>query len=120
MRPKFEPSRFASESESDTATKLANWLLTAPDANPAMLQIFRDRDKKPPRDLVPWAGEFAGKYLISGVQSLRLTKDKRLRARLESFVAELIATQSQDGYLGPFPSAEKMTGPAKMPMKPKA
>src|SRR5688500_10311702 len=85
---------------------LAHWLLTAPSANPAMLQIFRDRDRQPPRDLVPWAGEFAGKYLISAVQALKLTSDGRLREHLNRFVPELIATQRPDGYLGPFPAAE--------------
>ena len=51
----------------------SQWLLQAPDANPAMLEIFRDRDLPPYRDLVPWAGEFAGKYLTGAVQVLRLT-----------------------------------------------
>src|SRR3954447_27046737 len=36
------------------------WLKLAPLSNPAMLDIFRDRDRSPLRDLVPWAGEFAG------------------------------------------------------------
>jgi DUF1680 family protein len=92
---------------------LQNWLLTAPDANPAMLEIFRDRDRTPPRDLVPWAGEFAGKYLISAVQALRITQDNRLRACLQTFVSELIATQRADGYLGPFPASEGMIGPGR-------
>ena len=39
------------------------WLLVAPKANPSMLEIFRDRDVSPLREMVPWAGEFAGKYL---------------------------------------------------------
>jgi DUF1680 family protein len=87
-----------------------NWLLTAPQANPAMLQMFRDRDRTPRRDLVPWAGEFAGKYLISAVQALRLTRDPRLETHLRGFVADLIATQDADGYLGPFPRDVRMTG----------
>ena len=37
------------------------WLLVAPKANPGMLEMFRDRDASPLRDMVPWAGEFAGK-----------------------------------------------------------
>ena len=41
------------------------WLLIAPKANPTMLEMFRDRDASPTRDLEPWAGEFAGKYLTS-------------------------------------------------------
>jgi uncharacterized protein len=89
------------------------WLLIAPDANPAMLQIFRDRDRTPPRDLVPWAGEFAGKYLISAVQALRVTKNRALKSRLQAFVAELISTQRADGYLGPFPASEGMMGPGR-------
>ena len=53
------------------------WLKAAPLANPAMLEIFRDRDRQPLRDMVPWAGEFAGKYLTSAVQILRLTQDRK-------------------------------------------
>ena len=91
-----------------------HWLLVADKGNPAMLQIFRDRDRKPPRDLVPWAGEFAGKYLISAVQALRLCKgaetDAALRQHIAAFADALIATQSSDGYLGPVPTAEGMTG----------
>jgi DUF1680 family protein len=87
-----------------------SWLLPAPKANPSMLQIFRDRDRTPPRDLVPWAGEFAGKYLISGVQALRITRDPALRKSLSTFVKDLVATQRSDGYFGPFPAIEGMTG----------
>jgi DUF1680 family protein len=87
-----------------------NWLLVAPDANPAMLQMFRDRDRQPVRDLVPWAGEFAGKYLTSAVQCYRLTHDESLRDYVARFVYELIATQAEDGYLGAFPRAYRLTG----------
>ncbi len=87
------------------------WLLVAPDANPAMLEIFRDRDRLPRRDLVPWAGEFAGKYLTSAVLTLRLTQDDRLRDYLARFVATLIDTQDSDGYLGPFPRSARLMGP---------
>ncbi|HEY3284246.1 MAG TPA: beta-L-arabinofuranosidase domain-containing protein [Armatimonadota bacterium] len=88
-----------------------NWLLPTPDANPAMLQILRDRDRTPPRDLVPWAGEFAGKYLTSAVLALRLTGDRGLRNHLAGFVKDIIAAQAEDGYLGPFPAATRMVGP---------
>ena len=37
-----------------------NWLLPAPEANPAILAMFADRDRAPYRDLLPWSGEFAG------------------------------------------------------------
>jgi len=86
------------------------WLLQAPISNPAMLQMFRDRDRKPRRALVPWAGEFAGKYLISGVQGYRLTRDERLYCLLERSVRDLIIVQDVDGYIGPHPKNERLIG----------
>lgn len=85
------------------------WLLVAPDANPAMLEMFRDRDRTPLRNLVPWAGEFAGKYLTSAVQVLRVTGDPRLRIHLKQFAKEIVSLQAEDGYLGPWPEKFRMT-----------
>ena len=87
-----------------------NWLLPAPGANPAILAMFADRDRAPYRDLLPWSGEFAGKYLTGATQVLRATNDPRLRTHLERFVARLIAFQDSDGYLGPFPRDHRLTG----------
>ena len=68
-----------------------NWLLQAPTANPAMLQMFRDRDRQPRRTLLPWSGEFPGKYLLSAVQGYRLTRDPRLLAFLTTFVRDPVS-----------------------------
>ncbi len=87
-----------------------NWLLTMPDANPAVLEMFADRDKLPHRDLLPWSGEFAGKYLTGAVQVLRLTHDPKLKIYLTAFVAKLIGLQAVDGYLGPFPADNRLEG----------
>ena len=86
------------------------WLIPAPDANPGMIEMFRMRDRQPPPKLVDWAGEFAGKYLISAVQTLRLSDRVDLRDRVRSFVGELLSTQAEDGYLGPFPRVERLRG----------
>ena len=88
------------------------WLKAAPSANPAMLEIFRDRDRQPLRDLVPWAGEFAGKYLTSAVQILRLTQDATLKTFIRNFVNQLVQLQDTDGYLGPWPQESRLTGEA--------
>ncbi len=88
------------------------WLKAAPSANPAMLEIFRDRDRQPLRDMVPWAGEFAGKYLTSAVQILRLTQDATLKTFIRNFVNQLIQLQDTDGYLGPWPQESRLTGEA--------
>ena len=88
------------------------WLMPSPAANPGMLDMFGDRDRHPRRDLVPWAGEFAGKYLTSAVQVLRLTGDRDLRKHLKGFVRQLIRLQADDGYLGPWPEDNRLTGEA--------
>ncbi len=87
-----------------------NWLVPAPAANPGMLGMFRLRDRQPGPNLVPWAGEFVGKYLISAVQAMRMTDDEELEATVRTVVAELIASQADDGYLGPFPKSSRLLG----------
>ena len=85
------------------------WLLPAPAANPAILEMFRDRDASPVRAGVEWCGEFAGKYLTSAVQILRITADPALKASLRQFVRRLISFQDTDGYLGPWTRACRLT-----------
>src|SRR4051812_14078346 len=87
-----------------------NWLLRAPGANPGMLEMFRVRDREPKPKLVPWAGEFVGKYLISAIQAQRLTANSELDRTVRKVVADLIACQAEDGYLGPFPKADRLRG----------
>jgi len=87
---------------------IENWLLRAPQSNPGMIEMFRVRDRKPAPQLVPWAGEFVGKYLISAVQALRMSDDPRLRQQVSNVVAAFIATQAEDGYLGPFPKQDRL------------
>ncbi|QEH32165.1 Non-reducing end beta-L-arabinofuranosidase [Aquisphaera giovannonii] len=89
-----------------------NWLIPATAGNPAILAMFADRDRPPYRNLLPWSGEFAGKYLTGATAVLRATNDPRLRAHLERFVAEFVALQDADGYLGPFPKGSRLTGQA--------
>lgn len=83
---------------------IKNWLIPAPDANPGMLEMMRLRDRKPPyENPVVWAGEFVGKYLTSCVLACRLSDDEALRGVTARVMRELIQTQADDGYLGPFP-----------------
>lgn len=72
----------------------------ASEASPAMLVMFRDRDRKPHRNMVPWTGEFAGNYLTHAVQIRRLSGDGRLCRHLEQFVKELCSCQTTDDDLG--------------------
>jgi len=88
------------------------WLKVAPVSNPAMLDMFRDRDRAPARELLPWSGEFAGKYLTSAVQMYRVTGDLSLRQVIAEFVAQFISLQDKDGYLGPWSKTHHLTGEA--------
>jgi uncharacterized protein len=84
------------------------WLIRAPVANPGMLEMFRLRDRKPRPQLVPWAGEFVGKYLISAVQATRMSDDEQLNQTVRAVIEQLIASQAEDGYLGPFPKDTRL------------
>ena len=84
------------------------WLVRAPQANPGLLSMFRLRDRQPTPELVPWAGEFVGKYLISAIQALRMSEDESLDATVQAVIGELLRCQADDGYLGPFPKQERL------------
>jgi uncharacterized protein len=88
------------------------WLKVVPFSNPAMIEMFRDRDRKPSRELKPWSGYFAWKYLVSAVQVYRVTGDESLRQVIADVVAQLISLQAEDGYVGPWPKDNRLTGEA--------
>lgn len=88
-----------------------NWLLRMPGANPGILEMFRRRNRHLPyAEPVPWAGEFAGKYLISAVQACRMSEDSRLAPFVQAFVDQLVACQAENGYLGPWPRDQELQG----------
>ena len=87
-----------------------NWLTVAPDKNPIMLDVFRDRQREPYRRLEGIVGEYAGKYFTGAVEVLRLTHDQELKAYLKRFADELVKLQGEDGYLGPWPRAYQLAG----------
>ncbi|MDO8686002.1 MAG: glycoside hydrolase family 127 protein, partial [Clostridiales bacterium] len=95
-----------------TGNVINEWLLEAPFSNPGMLEIFNDRNRKPLRDMIPWAGEFAGKHLTSAVQVYALTRDEKLGCFINWFVDRLFSLQDSDGYIGCWPDEYKLSGNA--------
>ena len=89
---------------------LEHWLLVAPQSNPGLIEMFRTRDRQPAQAWVPWAGEFVGKYLISAIQAMRMAETGRLKEQLSQLIPELLETQADDGYLGPFRKEERLLG----------
>ncbi|MET7303945.1 beta-L-arabinofuranosidase domain-containing protein [Embleya sp. NPDC005575] len=88
-----------------------NWLLVAPIANPAMVTMFdHTLDPRPGSPYLPWSGEFVGKYLISAVQDLRMSRDGQLESAVAGVVQGLTRHQGADGYLGPFDGDDRIFG----------
>ena len=113
--PEFETPRplhldFTGFVGSRLAANLDGWELRTPGANPALVEMFYDRDRKPSRDLLPWHGEFVGKYLCSAILSHRILQDPRQQELIQSVARRFIASQGEDGYLGPFPEGSRLTG----------
>lgn len=89
---------------------IRNWLIGIRETNPAILDMFRDRDLMPYRDLLPWSGEFAGKYLTGCAYMYRLTGNADLYRYVIRFIDELLTYQATDGYLGCFSRECHLTG----------
>ncbi len=96
--------------EARLRANLDNWELRAPAANPALIEMFHDRDRQADRKLLPWSGEFIGKYICSSILSYRILRDPRQKENLQTVVKEFLKTQAPDGYLGPFDKANRLTG----------
>ena len=101
--------RLQGEVGARTEAVLKHWVMPMPDANPAVLEMFRIRDREPAyQKPVPWAGEFIGKYLQSAIQLIQFTDDPALKEQVADIVKELLSTQSPEGYLGPFRKDERL------------
>ena len=89
---------------------MENWELRVPGADPALIEMFYDRDRTPSRNLLPWSGEFIGKYLCASILSYRILKDPRQKASIDRVVRAFLDSQRADGYLGPFSKSQRLTG----------
>lgn len=89
---------------------IENWLIGIRESNPAILDMFKDREIKPYRQTLPWSGEFAGKYLTCAAMIYSFTKNKGLKEYLDSYVNELMGVQADNGYIGPWPKEFELTG----------
>lgn len=103
--------RFDGEIGRRVDVNIDQWLLRAPQSSPGLLDMFRRRDRRLHTEpLVPWAGEFAGKHLISAVQACQMSNDPRLRPFVQEFVDALVACQADNGYLGAFSEDQQLLG----------
>ena len=89
---------------------IRNWLVGLRESNPAIIDMFAEREMKPARELLPWSGEFAGKYITGAYYIYRMTLDPDLYGEIKQFIAELLSTQAENGYLGCWSHAYQLTG----------
>ena len=87
-----------------------NWLIGLRQSNPAILDMFHERDRKPYRDLLPWSGEFAGKYITGAYYMYQLGRDPSLYQYILDFLEELLACIDEDGYAGCYQRQCRLTG----------
>ena len=60
-----------------------------------LVEPFRHRN-----EFKRWQSEFWGKWTLGAIETYRYTQDPALYKKIEQGVADLIATQSKDGYIG--------------------
>lgn len=93
------------------AKKIAeNWLIGLRETNPAILDMFHERDRKPYRDLLPWSGEFAGKYITGAYYIYKLGHHDALYSYILQFLDELLTCIDEEGYVGCYQKACRLTG----------
>ncbi|GEO10154.1 glycoside hydrolase family 127 protein [Segetibacter aerophilus] len=55
-----------------------------------------------------WQSEFWGKWFTSAVQAYNYRRDPSLKSKIDAAVAELIKTQTPDGYIGNYADAKHL------------
>jgi hypothetical protein len=90
------------------AEALANWVLRYPEINPDIVRCLRDHELS--RGPHSWWGESYGKFMTGATLFYELTRDSDVRAMLDGKIAEGIAAQEVDGYLGSYPKDVRLTG----------
>ncbi len=112
LAPMVLPDRIVLRGETGKlADNIASrWLTGLRESNPAILDMFRERDVLPYRDLLPWSGEFAGKHLTGAYYIYLLTRSESLYGDVMAFLDELLSLQAEDGYLGCFSKNCRLTG----------
>lgn len=81
---------------------IKEWLLKAVDDNPAIIDMFKYKEKEFFLNLDIWSGEYLGKFLISLVLCWKVNKNDKLEKLIQKLINEISNIQEKDGYLGPF------------------
>ena len=87
-----------------------HWLQGLWQRNPAMLGMIQDRDSDPWPELLPWSGEFSGKYITGAYYICRLTGDEALKADVMTFIHRFLDLAEPDCYFGVVPEQLRLTG----------
>lgn len=91
-----------SGSENGRLLSLPNW------NNGALINIFNE-DSRIKNEKNDWYGEHGGKWLYSAALAVNRSNSEELRALLFKTADYLVSTQGQDGYLGTYSPARRIT-----------
>lgn len=86
-----------------------NWAMTCESQNPSMMAAFDKRNDKPYQEILPWSGEFPGKFLRGLTQLYRMTGDPQLKTYISGFVGRLVSKQADNGYIGVWDTPFELT-----------
>jgi len=81
----------------DIYEKKRDWMLE-PFQNRGMEWVIEPRRNQ--KGELPWAGEYAGKWLDAAALTASSSNDEQLKRYCSSFATSLVETQEPDGYLG--------------------
>ncbi len=84
-----------------------NWLMTAVENNPYILEAIENRNAGQKYDIVTWYGEFPGAFLYGAAQCYALTRSEKLYGEIENLISALEGLQAENGYLGNYPDGEQ-------------
>jgi len=84
------------------------WLLKFIKYNPAMFQIFKDKERKERYPLDAWSGEFPGKFLTGLTYFFNISNNPEIMEISNTIKNIISSTMDKDGYIGPFSRKKRL------------
>lgn len=92
------------------------WLLKFIDYNPAIFQIFKDKDRRKGfPNLDAWSGEYPGKFLTGLTYFLNISHNPKILEIANTVLNTISSSMDKDGYVGPFSQEKRLYSEIKKP-----
>jgi len=84
------------------------WLLKFIKYNPAIFQIFKDKERKKRYPLDAWSGEYPGKFLTGLTYFFNISNNPKIMEISNTIKNVILSTMGKDGYIGPFSRKKRL------------